>query len=55
MIDEKKLQEMLDADKWYESERAERDMCGEFPFCIRCDKAELMPCAKAYNRFYGKE
>ena len=49
------LQKMLDEDKWYESERAHRDVCGEFPYCVRCDRKQSFPCALAYTKFYAKE
>lgn len=49
------LQRELDADKWYESEKAGRDVCGEFPYCRRCVKGIEFPCATAYTAFYAKD
>lgn len=51
----KELQTVLDADKWYESERAGKDACGSFPYCKRCDKSIAYPCASAYKAFYAKD
>lgn len=50
-----RLQKILDADKWYASERALKDICGELPFCVKCEKAAMYPCAVAYQKFYAKE
>ena len=47
-----KRQRELDHIKWKASEEAGMDMCGEFDFCIKCDKEEVDPCEKAYNRFH---
>lgn len=44
-------QHVLDVDKWLASESAGYDLCGSFPFCVRCDKAETHPCARAEARF----
>ncbi len=49
------LQKVLDADKWYESEREGKDACGSFPYCKRCDKSACYPCASAYKSFYAKD
>lgn len=50
-----KLQKILDADKWYESEKAQKDMCGFMPYCVKCTKTGPYPCACAYKAFYAKE
>ena len=55
MTDLELLQKTLDADKWYESEKKGRDVCGEFPFCVRCERETAYPCASAYRRFYAKD
>lgn len=47
----KELQEILDNEKWLESERLGKDACGEFPYCSRCDRSEEYPCAVAYRAF----
>lgn len=39
----------LDENKWYRSEEAGHDMCGEFDFCANCDKQQENPCAKAFE------
>ncbi len=39
----------LDENKWYRSEEAGHDMCGEFDFCANCDKEQENPCAKAFE------
>ena len=49
-----KLQASLDDDKWYESQKKQRDVCGEFPYCVKCDKDKRFPCANAYTQFYAK-
>lgn len=43
-------QNVLDVEKWLASERAGRDLCGTFPWCDYCVKAESYPCAKAKFR-----
>ena len=43
-------QHILDVEKWLASERAGRDLCGTFPWCALCVKAENCPCAKAKLR-----
>ena len=47
-----KRQRELDHIKWKASENEGRDLCGEFDFCIKCDKSATDPCEKAYNRFH---
>lgn len=44
------LQDRMDVDKWLESERQGRDMCGTYAYCSFCDKTEAYPCANAYMR-----
>lgn len=44
------LQQELDLDKWYASERAGRDLCGTMSWCSYCVKEERHPCAKAKTR-----
>ena len=45
-----KQQHVLDVEKWLASERAGCDLCGTFPWCGQCVKAEKYPCAKAKLR-----
>ena len=47
----KDRQKELDVKKWYDSLVAGEDKCGEYEFCVRCDKEERYPCAKAEYRF----
>ena len=49
------LQGRLDVDKWLESEREERDLCGSYGYCAYCDKTEEFPCANAYVRMTERE
>ena len=42
MTDLELLQKTLDADKWYESEKKGRDVCGEFPFSLRFGVSSLL-------------
>lgn len=48
------LQKILDEDKWEESIRQNRDVCGEFPYCKHCDRQAEFPCAQAYRAHYAK-
>lgn len=52
-MEECELQAILDREKWMESEREMRDVCGEFPYCAQCDKTDAYPCAAAYRRHYA--
>ena len=54
-MEESELQEILERDKWMESERVGHDVCGEFPYCTRCDKTDVHPCAAAYRRHDAKQ
>lgn len=45
-------QHQLDMVKWKASEAEGRDMCGEFDFCIKCDKSLPDPCQKAYDKYH---
>ena len=44
------LQERLDVQKWVDSEAKGVDTCGEYDYCVACNKALATPCAKAYNK-----
>jgi hypothetical protein len=46
----KQRQQKLDLQKWVDSKRNGKDMCGEYDFCQFCDKSLQYPCAKAYNK-----
>lgn len=41
----------FDTKKWLDSERAGRDMCGEYDYCAVCDKSAEYPCEKAYVKY----
>lgn len=43
-------QQVLDVEKWLESERVGYDLCGSMDYCGNCVKAEAYPCAKAEFR-----
>lgn len=45
------LQNKLDIQKWYDSQKANKDMCGSYDFCVKCDKSKEYPCALAYTLF----
>ena len=44
----------LDNKKWYDSVVADEDQCGKYDFCVRCNKVEKYPCAKAFAKYEGK-
>ncbi len=43
-------QQKIDYDKWLESEKKHKDMCGSYDFCKYCDKTLENPCAKAVEK-----
>ena len=45
------LQNKLDIQKWIDSQKANKDMCGSYDFCVKCDKNKENPCALAYTLF----
>ena len=53
-MDFKAQQAEFDIKKWYDSVLAGEDQCGNYDFCIRCNKVEKYPCAKAIARHKGK-
>ena len=46
-MDRFELQSKLDLQKWLDSERNHRDMCGMYDYCKYCDKNDATPCATA--------
>ena len=50
----KELQDKFDKEKWHDSILVGADTCGEYDFCVRCNKAEEYPCAKAMAKHKGK-
>ncbi len=49
-ISNKERQRQLDKEKWLDSEKHGKDMCGEYPYCSACDKSVEYPCARAFNK-----
>ena len=43
-------QQVLDVEKWLESERVGYDLCGSMDYCGNCVKAEAYPCARRVSR-----
>lgn len=43
------IQNKIDIEKWVASEKANRDLCGEYEYCKNCNKELEFPCAKAIN------
>ena len=50
-MDLKIQQEKLDCMKWYDSQVKAEDQCGKYAFCVKCDKDDVYPCAKALHRY----
>ena len=48
-----KKQNELDLIKWVDSETKGYDTCGEYNYCVNCNKNEAYPCASAYESFYN--
>ena len=46
---ENTVQKKIDYDKWIESEKLHKDMCGSYDFCKYCDKTLKNPCASAVD------
>ncbi len=42
-------QKKIDYEKWLESEKKHKDMCGSYDFCKYCDKSLENPCARAVD------
>ena len=49
-MDKFALQAKLDEQKWNDSVRNHRDMCGEYDYCAFCDKSVCAPCATAFEK-----
>lgn len=47
-------QNVLDVQKWIDSEQKGCDCCGSYDFCAKCDKQVEYPCAVAYDAFNAK-
>lgn len=48
-MEEFALQDLLDKQKWLDSEQSKRDLCGTYDYCSFCDKTVALPCATAYQ------
>ncbi len=46
-MDRFELQAKLDLQKWLDSERNHKDMCGMYDYCKYCDMHDATPCATA--------
>ena len=42
-------QKKIDYEKWLESEKKHKDMCGSYDFCKYCDKSLENPCARVVD------
>ena len=42
-------QKKIDYEKWLESEKKHKDMCGSYDFCKYCDKSWENRCARAVD------
>lgn len=52
----RQVQKIIDDDKYINSSRLKRDLCGEYaPFCKGCDRGVYYPCAVAYIRMKQAE
>lgn len=49
----KKLQHDHDVNKYLESEKANKDLCGSYEYCCYCKKKNKNPCAAA-KRYFNK-
>ena len=47
-------QKEFDDVKWYDSVVAGEDRCGTYDFCVKCDKEQKYPCARAEYRYVKK-
>ncbi|MBQ8405793.1 MAG: hypothetical protein IJX09_03980 [Clostridia bacterium] len=43
-------QEKFDKVKWYDSILVGYDRCGSYEFCVKCDKTQNNPCARAMQK-----
>lgn len=50
----KERQHAFDDAKWYDSLSKKEDQCGNYAFCVKCDKERRYPCARAEYRYYSK-
>lgn len=53
-MDKIALQAKLDDQKWNDSVRNHRDMCGAYDYCAYCNKDIALPCATAYEKSQEK-
>lgn len=43
------IQQKIDYNKWLESEKLHKNMCGSYDFCHYCDKSLTNPCVHAVD------
>ena len=43
------IQQKIDYNKWLESEKLHKDMCGSYDFCHYCDNSLTNPCVHAVD------
>lgn len=53
-MNKEERQNVLDVQKWIDSEQSGYDRCGSYDFCEKCNKEESYPCAVAYDAFNKK-
>ena len=46
-----KIQHEHDVVKYFESEKAQKDLCGTYDHCVCCNKKNKTPCASAMRKF----
>ncbi len=52
----KQLQQVIDVDKYINSEKLNYDLCGQYaPFCQGCNKGVYYPCAVSYVNMKKEE
>lgn len=50
IMDLQSKQNKFDREKWGESSKLGRDLCGTYDFCAFCDKSLEYPCANAMQK-----
>ena len=54
-MDYRAEQDKFDKIKWYDSIAVGYDCCGDYDFCVKCNKAEEYPCVRAMHRKEAKK
>ena len=50
-MDLQQWQAEFDNKKWIDSLVAGGDVCGSYEFCVKCNKDDEFPCARAFKAF----